>query len=463
MKKLSAKRAAIYIFLFAVLFAAFSVVIVPEKNKEASLKVTASVGNSDTFQLFYTLSEDEDFQEQFSVMSNIEATGDYEEITMTFPNEAVKLRLDLGGIEKNPVSIKSIEIVRGNEREELYSEDIIDVFNSGGTNINQIASINETEDGTAAVESDGNDPFIILPMDKFVQINNTAYFAVAFMLAVLLTAIIYKYVYLRDVYDMAKSVWVDRRLLISLAVNDFKVKYAGSYFGIIWAFVQPICTILIFWFVFQIGLRSGPVSDLPFVLWLIGGLIPWFFFSDAWSSATNAFMEYSYLVKKVVFKIDILPLVKILSALFVHLFFVVFMMVVYGFYGYYPTPRMFGLVYYMFCMIPLAVGLSFITASVVVFFKDLSQMMSIFLQVLMWITPIMWNIDQLPLTPAMVEAFKLNPMFYIVQGYRNCMSGAASIIPDFRMTVYFWLVSIIIFFIGISLFRRLKVHFADVL
>ena len=105
------------------------------------------------------------------------------------------------------------------------------------------------------------------------------------------------------------GVYESRKLIARLSVNDFKTKYAGSYFGIVWAFVQPVCTILVFWFVFEIGFRSSSVSDVPFALWLSCGMVPWFFFSDAWNGATNAFMEYNYLVKKVVFKISVLPVV----------------------------------------------------------------------------------------------------------------------------------------------------------
>ncbi|WP_314590276.1 ABC transporter permease [Paenibacillus terrigena] len=105
---------------------------------------------------------------------------------------------------------------------------------------------------------------------------------------------------------MIQELIKSRRLIITLAKNDFKTKYAGSFFGIFWAFAQPVITILVFWFVFQVGLRSTPVNDnLPFALWFITGLIPWFYFSDALTNITNCFYEYNYMVKKVMFKIGI--------------------------------------------------------------------------------------------------------------------------------------------------------------
>ena len=76
------------------------------------------------------------------------------------------------------------------------------------------------------------------------------------------------------------EIYKNRKLVFSLAKNDFKTKYAGSYFGTIWAFIQPIVTICVYWFVFGLALRNGSDKGVPFVLWLIAGLIPWFFFQE---------------------------------------------------------------------------------------------------------------------------------------------------------------------------------------
>jgi ABC-type polysaccharide/polyol phosphate export permease len=90
----------------------------------------------------------------------------------------------------------------------------------------------------------------------------------------------------------------NRTLIGNLAKNDFKTRFAGSYLGVIWAFVQPIVTVVVYWFVFTVGLRQGRPSGHPFVLWLMAGLVPWFFFSEALNGGTNALIEYNYLVKK---------------------------------------------------------------------------------------------------------------------------------------------------------------------
>lgn len=253
----------------------------------------------------------------------------------------------------------------------------------------------------------------------------------------------------------------NRQLIFSLAKNDFKTKFAGSYLGIVWAFIQPIVTVLVYWFVFQVGFRSGKMEDVPFVLYLIAGIVPWFYFQDALSSGTGALIEYSYLVKKVVFKISILPMVKLISALFIHGFFVLFTVLLFSCYGYFPDLCELQIVYYTFCMFVLALGLCYATSAIVVFFRDLSQIIAILLQVGVWMIPIMWDLNMIPAGCHWI--FRLNPMYYVVSGYREAFYQKIWFWQHPERTIYFWAVALVLFGAGTAVFKRLKVHFADVL
>ena len=255
----------------------------------------------------------------------------------------------------------------------------------------------------------------------------------------------------------------NRRLVFSLAKNDFKTKYAGSYFGTVWAFIQPIVTICVYWFVFGLALRNGADRGVPFVLWLVAGLVPWFFIQEGLTGGTSALLEYNYLVKKVVFNIRILPVVKVFSAVFVHCFFVVIILVIYTFMGYPPDLYALQLLYYSFCTFMLILGVTYLTSSVVVFFRDLTQMINIALQVGVWVTPIMWNFSDLGLTGLLTTILKLNPVFYIVQGYRDSLIDKVGIWEHPALTLYFWVFTVIVFILGTKLFKKLQVHFADVL
>lgn len=264
------------------------------------------------------------------------------------------------------------------------------------------------------------------------------------------------------------GIYASRKLIARLSVNDFKTKFAGSYLGIIWAFVQPVIMVLVYWFVFEKGLKPVPVknaagTEIPFLLWMIAGLIPWFFFNDALSGGTRALLDYSYLVKKVVFRIDILPVVKIISAVFVHLFFLAFEVLLYAAYGYYPDLYMLQLIYYSVCLFVLTLGVTYLTSAVVVFFRDLNQVINIVLQVGIWATPIMWNIDTMDIGPGLKGILMLNPLYYIVQGYRDALIGKVAFWERPGQTAYFWGFTIVFFWLGTYVFRKLRMHFADVL
>ena len=272
--------------------------------------------------------------------------------------------------------------------------------------------------------------------------------------------------FIQRVISLPAELWQNRTLIWKLAKNDFKTRFAGSYLGIFWAFVQPVITIVLYWFVFAVALpqRAAAVKggiEIPYILWLIAGIVPWFFFSEALGSGAGSLLEYNFLVKKVVFKISILPIIKIVSALFVHVFFVAFVLILYSCYGLYPDVYTLQIVYYSFCMFVFVLGISYITCSVMVFFRDLGQIINIALQVGIWATPILWNIDTL--NPKWHWVFKLNPMFYIVQGYRDSLIDKRWFFEKPVLTAYFWILTLIVFVLGAYIFRRLKVHFADVL
>ncbi len=254
----------------------------------------------------------------------------------------------------------------------------------------------------------------------------------------------------------------NRHLIWKLAKNDFKKRYAGSYMGAVWAMVQPVVTVGMYYIVFDVIMPGASRTDeAPFVLFLTAGLVPWFFFTEAWNNGTNALREYDYLVKKVVFKISILPIIKVIAATFIHAFFVLVLLVVAAIYGYYPSIYTLQIFYYSACLFIFVLALSYMTCAIVVFFKDLSQIINIILQIGIWATPILWDMNTI--SGKWVVILKLNPLVYIVNGYRSAIYGHEWFFQDFFSTMYFWIVTVVLFGLGALVFKRLKVHFADVL
>lgn len=266
---------------------------------------------------------------------------------------------------------------------------------------------------------------------------------------------------LRELSEYIQDLYGNRKLIDKFSKNDFKSRYAGSILGIMWAFIQPTITILVYWFVFDVGLKSAPAGNIPFILFLITGIIVWFFFSESLVNGTNCFREYSYLVKKMTFNIKILPIVKIISSLYTHIFFIAFAVVMILLYKYPLTPYLLQIIYYLFCLIVFLTGLTWITASLQPFFTDILQFINVIMQVLFWGTPILWDVQIFP--PQYLWILKLNPLYYIVQGYRESFFAQGWFWQHPVMTAYFWGFTFVLLLVGIAIYSRLRPHFSDVL
>lgn len=268
--------------------------------------------------------------------------------------------------------------------------------------------------------------------------------------------------YFKEFYRFIKHIIESRRLLLTLSTNDFQEQYLGSYLGVIWAILRPMLFIAVMWFVFGLGFKSKPVDDgTPFILWLLCGFIPWFFFADAINKSMNAVSGNAFLVKKVAFRVSVLPLVKIISSLYVHLVFVFILLSIFMLYGFTPTIYWLQIPYFIFCTILLLLGLGWLTSALRVFIKDVSEVVGVIVQFGFWLTPIFWSIKIIP--EQYQSLIKLNPMFYIIDGYRNALIHNKWFWEDMTLTSYFIVVTIFLLTIGAIVFKRLRPHFGDVI
>lgn len=453
------KRIALAILLSIIADLLIFLVVPGEQPENYTLNITMEADQGGIYQFFY--SEDGIFDLDKMQQYSYEKTGEKEEMSFQVPVSYNDWRMDFGDADAS-VKIYSIEVQYKGSTCKLENDVLVN-----SSKQHSIESIEEKNDYLEIkVKSDDPQCMLDVPEEQigsFLKDISDSYNTVKRIVACVMADILLLGICMAGnrAVSLFRELKGNRKLIFNLAKNDFKTRFAGSYLGVVWAFIQPIITVLVYWFVFQVGLRSGDVGDFPFVLWLIAGLVPWFFFQEALSFGTNALIEYQYLVKKIVFKISTLPVVKVLSALYVHIFFVLFTLILYSCYGYFPDLYTLQIIYYTFCTFVFVLALTYITCSVVVFFRDVIQIISIVLQIGVWMTPIMWQISILP--KGLVWIFKLNPMYYIVAGYRDALINKVWFWDNFYLTLWFWFVTLGLFGIGTVVFKRLKVHFADVL
>lgn len=265
---------------------------------------------------------------------------------------------------------------------------------------------------------------------------------------------------LKSTYFFFHDIVDKRSIIYELVKRDLQQQYIGSYLGVVWMFIQPLMFISILYVVFTFGIRSTLPGDMPFSLYLVTGFVSWMYFSANFSANTSAISKYSFLVKKVDFRLSILPIVQMISALVTHFVMVFIAICIAWYHGYAPGFYTLQIIYYLFAMSALLLGLGWMTSSTSIFVKDVSEVVTILVQFGFWLTPIFWNISVIPEKYRWI--IELNPMYYIVSGYRDSI---VSHVPFWEkgITIYYWFFTLVVLFLGINIYKRLRPHFAEVI
>ncbi|MGE4317341.1 MAG: ABC transporter permease [Deferribacterales bacterium] len=266
---------------------------------------------------------------------------------------------------------------------------------------------------------------------------------------------------LKEAAQFALNIYREKSLIYTLSADDFRQQYLGSYLGMLWAVLRPVIFVLTIWLVFTVGFKRQPDAKVPFILYLICGYAPWVFFADCVNGGMNSVVNNRHLVKKVDFRVSILPLVKIISSFYLHLVFLAIIAVIAVFKGFYPTIYWIQIPFYLSCVFVLTLGIGWLTGAVRVFTKDMSQIIQVVLQTGFWVTPIFWNASSVP------EKYRiflyLNPMVYVVEGYRNVFISGQWFFHDIYPLAIFVCVSLFFLLSGVIAFKKLRPHFAEVL
>ena len=250
-----------------------------------------------------------------------------------------------------------------------------------------------------------------------------------------------------------------RRLILDLTRREFRGRYLGSMFGLVWAFIHPAIMMLIYWVVFR-TMRAGDIDGTKYVVWLLSGLIPWFFINEAIAGGSMSVLDNRFLVKKVVFRVSLLPVVRLLTVVPVHLFFLgVIILIAWG-YGTPPSIYYLQIPYFMAATLIISLGIALLTSALVPFFRDLSQIVMVILQIAFWMLPIVWQ----PAIPAKYQwIVMIDPFYYIIRGYRESLIEHTWFWTQIPATLYFWTMATLAVVVGGIVFHRLKPHFADVI
>ena len=262
--------------------------------------------------------------------------------------------------------------------------------------------------------------------------------------------------------DFIKSLIKNRKLVFSLGKNDFKNRFANTSLGSIWGFLQPFVFMITYVIVFQYILKTGSAGDYPYTVWFLPGMSMWMTLNDMIISASNSIRGYSYLVKKVVFPVDVIPVISIVASSFVGIFLFAISTIVCMINGF--IPNIFTLIYVLFAMYAFIIAFTRFTSAVTTLVPDFSQLLNIVMQLFFWFTPIVWNLSMVAEHPFVRKILMCTPFTYLVTAFRQVFINENIITKTYGVyTIVFWIITILMFLWGNHVFKKNKKDFADVL
>lgn len=251
----------------------------------------------------------------------------------------------------------------------------------------------------------------------------------------------------------------------SITKYELKSDVRDTKLGFLWNILNPIIQICTFWIVFGIGIRSGKdVDGVAFLPWMIVGMTVWFFVSPCITQGVGCIYAKRNIITKMKFPVSILPTTVVTKELFNHLVMLAIIMVFLLCLGFQPSLYWLQSIYYMVCAFCFCIALNTITSVLNMFTRDISKLVKACMRMLLYLTPILWTLDKINVShPQLAFLLKMNPLYYIVEGYRESFFYQVAFYGHYKLTLYFWVVTIVMYCVGSWLMYKFKSRFIDMM
>jgi len=268
-----------------------------------------------------------------------------------------------------------------------------------------------------------------------------------------------------SLFALTFSLWRNRKLIAKMTKREVVGRYKGSIMGLAWSFFNPVLMLTVYSFVFseifkaRWGDVGGDESKTQFAVLLFVGLIVLNLFSEMINRAPGLILSNVNYVKKVVFPLEVLPVIAMGTTLFHSLVsLVVLLIAILFFNGFLPWTVLF-IPFVLLPIIILSLGLSWMLASLGVFLRDVGQTISIITTVLMFLSPVFYPVTAVP------ERFRpfimANPLTFIIEQAREVLIWGH--LPDWMGLGVYSLVATVVAWLGYAWFQKTRKGFADVL
>ncbi|WP_099159467.1 ABC transporter permease [Virgibacillus ndiopensis] len=250
-------------------------------------------------------------------------------------------------------------------------------------------------------------------------------------------------------------------LLRRLSLYEIKSANKNNYLGIAWELINPAIQIAIYWFIFGFGIREREAIDGdPFFQWMLSGIVIWFFFNPSIIEGSKSIYQRVQMLSKMNFPMSLIPNIIIFSKFYSHIGLLLITILILNLSGYPVSIYYLQLPIYIFASYLFIFALSLITSTLNTIIRDLQMLLQALLRMLLYMTPILWATSKLDGWIQII--MKLNPLYYLVEGYRYSLLGKEwYFITNWQYSLYFWGVTLSLLVVGSMLHVKFRRRFID--
>jgi lipopolysaccharide transport system permease protein len=256
------------------------------------------------------------------------------------------------------------------------------------------------------------------------------------------------------------ELWRYRELLRVLAWRDLSVHYKQTAIGVMWAFIRPFLTMVVFTIIFG-GIAKLPTDgNAPYALFVFAGVLPWTFFSSGLSGASNSLIGNTNLITKVYFPRLIVPIASLLVAFVDFLISFSILLVLMAWYRFAPDWRIIVLPIFAPLLIFTCAGPALWLAATNVKYRDFRYVIPFMVQFALYVSPVGFSSSVVPTKWRLL--YSLNPMVGVIDGFRWCILGGQSelYLPSLLISIA---VTVVFLWFGLRQFRKTEKKFADLI
>ncbi len=252
------------------------------------------------------------------------------------------------------------------------------------------------------------------------------------------------------------------RTILRLSRYEEKATYQSHYLGLLWQVLNPIIQVAIYYLVFGVGINGGrKIADIPYLPWMLTGIIAWFFINRSLMSASNSIYKQVNLVARMKFPVSILPSNSIVGHLSSYFTMMIFLMGVYTYYGIQPSLYWLQYLYYFPAMLVFLFAVGLFNATMTTLIRDYYIVFQSVMRLAFYVSGPIWNIQNRNLPPTLVKFLKLNPIYYLIEGFRDTFTSRQWFWEKNTYGLIFWGITLIILIVGSHLHLKFRSKFVE--